>query len=486
MTSVELGSPTALGPGTLVGGDFVVESVLARGGMGVVYVATQKSTKKRRALKVMTPQPGDLEQVRRRFEREAHVASQIESDHIVEVIGAGVDPRTELAWMAMELLEGEDLESYLGRRRRLDWTDAWNIVGEACHALEAAHRIGVVHRDLKPSNVFLARSRRPGVEREVKVLDFGIAKRTTDTGKTTGTLGTPLYMAPEQTMAGASFSPATDVWALGLLVFELLVGRPYWRSASADEAQIGSLLREIILEPIVPATERAAELGASGCLPVGFDAWFERCVTREPTARYADAGAAYRPLARILALATGGDETSVPPAGPAARPLVRELTPHDPAVHEARTVAGPDATRPIKSRLGLLFAGTVGGVVVVVGGFLALRSVAQPGAPEVASPVGDGAAVVSTAPAGPVVVPGPTADSPDPPATAPSGPASSAAASTSSAPSAHPGSRPRARTPSDARVAPTPTTTPVEPPPAPAGPPAPPAPPRPPKDPVIL
>ena len=82
MTSVDLG------PGTLVGGDFVVESVLARGGMGVVYVATQRSTKKRRALKVMTPQPGDLEQVRRRFEREAHVASQIESDHVVEVIGA--------------------------------------------------------------------------------------------------------------------------------------------------------------------------------------------------------------------------------------------------------------------------------------------------------------------------------------------------------------------------------------------------------------
>ncbi len=473
-------SAAELVPGTLVGGDFRVETVLARGGMGVVYVALQESTQKRRALKVMSPQPGDADLVRTRFEREAHVASQIESEHVVQVIGAGVDGATAAAWIAMELLDGEDLESYLGRRGRLDWIDGWNIVGEMTHALEAAHRLGVVHRDLKPSNVFLARSRRPGVAREVKILDFGIAKRTTDAGKTTGALGTPLYMAPEQTMAGAPIAPATDVWALGLLCFELFVGRSYWRSASDDGAQMATLLREVILEPLPPASTRAAELFGDGCLPQGFDAWFARCVVRDVAARFSNAGEAYRALAPILAAATGREDDGLPPPSAAVRPMstLEATRAPPPTAREARTqqtFATPSTVAP-RSRLSLLLAGSAAGaVVVVVVTLVALRSggllATPPQAPSAGSEPVPGRA------------PPPTEATPAPsPAPPPSAPPSSAPLPSAPLPSASPRATPAPRVPRPT-ASPGAAPTPASPPPPPET--SPPAP-VPAKDPVIL
>src|SRR5690606_38143324 len=104
-----------LQPGTRFGDDYRILEPLARGGMGVVYVALQESTNKRRALKVMLPQAGDPEVLRRRFEHEARVSAQIESDHIVQIIGAGVDRDTNLPWLAMELLDGETLDARLDR-----------------------------------------------------------------------------------------------------------------------------------------------------------------------------------------------------------------------------------------------------------------------------------------------------------------------------------------------------------------------------------
>ncbi len=359
--------------GTLVGGDYRVVSTLARGGMGVVYVAEQESTRKRRALKVMLPQGGDLDSLRKRFEQEAYVSGQIESDHVVEVIGAGVDAATTMPWIAMELLEGEDLESRLGAGP-LEWADTWNVVGELSHALEAAHKLGLIHRDLKPSNVFLAKSRRPGVERTVKILDFGIAKQMSDAGKTTGALGTPLYMSPEQTTSGSSFTPATDVWALGLLVFEMLVGVPYWKSAS-QEGQIAALLREVVLDPIAPASARATHFGKAFRLPPRFDAWFARCVVRDPGKRFGDAGEAYRALAKLFAEVTGLNERVIPP--PSARlprpidsPPGKSSAPSlSREAHQARTQPAFERnTSPVAplSRAGVLIAGVAAGVAVVV------------------------------------------------------------------------------------------------------------------------
>ena len=141
------------------------------------------------------------------------------------------------------------------------------------HALGGAHAQGIVHRDLKPENLFLARSRRVGQGSLIKVLDFGIAA-----------VGSPFWMAPEQSRPGDALLPATDVWALGLIAFHLLIGRSYWRTARLEDASISAVLTEILMEPLESASARATWLGAGERVPAGFDAWFSRCVTRCPSA----------------------------------------------------------------------------------------------------------------------------------------------------------------------------------------------------------
>src|SRR5690606_21011801 len=121
--------------------------------------------------------------------------------------------------------------------------------------------------------------------------DFGVAAlvKEQQAGKTTQGVGSPMWMAPEQTDAGR-VSRATDVWALGLIAYQLLTGRIYWKSAQKQNATITALLVEIMVEPLASASARAAELGVAERLPPGFDAWFERCVARDPAARFEEAG----------------------------------------------------------------------------------------------------------------------------------------------------------------------------------------------------
>src|SRR5262249_6721970 len=157
--------------------------------------------------------------------QEARVTARIESEHVVQVVAAGVDAATGMPWLAMELLEGEDLAAYLARRGPVPVPELLAIMAQLGHALEAAHRLGVVHRDLKPENILIARSQQQGVPFKLKIRDFGIAKTVAEaqaTASATATVGTPRYMAPEQTEANGIVTPATDVWALGLIAFQLL------------------------------------------------------------------------------------------------------------------------------------------------------------------------------------------------------------------------------------------------------------------------
>ena len=273
-----------LGAGAVIAGDFRVEALLGRGGMGAVYRVLQISTERRRALKLLHPVLVDDEQARERFFQEARIGSRIASDRVVEVIGAGVDGNTP--WLAMELLDGEDLATRL-KRSPLAGAEARSLFGQLGEALAAAHAVGVVHRDLKPENVFLVRSRKEGARPTVKVLDFGIAKMVAEAGAQTAPCGTPLFMAPEQA-TGAAITPAADVWALGLLVFRALSGRHYWRSASGPNPSPMLALREAAVDELVPASRRARELGAGELWAAGLDAWFARCVVRDPGARFAD------------------------------------------------------------------------------------------------------------------------------------------------------------------------------------------------------
>ncbi len=291
-----------LTPGALVAGAYRVVASLAEGGMGAIYQVEQVTTGAIRALKVMHFQFAGDDSLRARFVREARLTASIPSDHVAQVVDAGLDPASGALFIVMELLEGATLSQELRRRGAFGWPDALQILSQIAHALGAAHALGVVHRDLKPSNVFLSKSRHASLAFMVKVLDFGIAKAmATSSEATAAVLGTPTWMAPEQTNVEASIGPEADVWSFGLVAFMLLTGRHYFAAANARTAPTAAILREIIIEPLRAASDRAGEMGFGDRLPEGFDAWFGRCVDRVPARRFGDARAAYDALALLAA-----------------------------------------------------------------------------------------------------------------------------------------------------------------------------------------
>jgi serine/threonine-protein kinase len=286
--------------------------------MGSVYVAEHLQTGRRRAVKIMHPGLAADAKFRQRFELEARIGGQIESDHVVEIIDAGIDPGSGTPWLAMELLEGEELSKLVKREGALEPTRVCSIFEQLCHALSAAHERGIVHRDLKPDNIFLTKARRPGVPFTLKVLDFGIAKLVAEAQTaSTDTIGSPSWMAPEQAQRGVAITPATDVWALGLIAFWLLTGKVFWLSSLDPNASQMMLLKEVVLDPLGSASERATVLGVAHRLPPDFDAWFARCVSREPAARFATAGEAWLRFKPLLVAVYHPTYVSIAPASPA-------------------------------------------------------------------------------------------------------------------------------------------------------------------------
>lgn len=298
-------SRARIATGTVFAREFRVTRFLAAGGMGAVYVADQLSTGKERALKVMHDPLVDEDGSRRaRFLREARVSAGIESDHVIEVLAAGVDDDTGIPWLAMELLKGQDLAKRLKEKGPLAPADVLEVFRQLCHGLGAAHRAGLVHRDMKPDNVFLAHARRDDVPYTVKILDFGLA--TAVRGENSGDLttglvaGSPMWMAPEQANQQHPISPATDVWALGLMAFRLLTGRYYWRNANRESGSVPAVLGEMLMEPLEPASMRARELDVEHLWPASLDEWFSRCVQRDPEARFRSAALAMMALTPVL------------------------------------------------------------------------------------------------------------------------------------------------------------------------------------------
>ena len=329
-----MNSPLGLQPGTVIGRDFEVVQHLASGAMGSVYVVNQRSTGKQRALKLMSTELAGNDRARERFVLEARVGGKVDSDHVVEVVTAGIDEQTGAPYMVMELLRGEELADMMYRVGSLDLASVAEIYKQAGHALEKAHAQGIVHRDLKPENMFIAESRREGVPFTVKILDFGIAKLVAErTAEGTQPVGTPLFMAPEQTDRRGHIGPATDVWPLGVMCFYLLTGKHYWLAA---EAGITSLLREVVMDPLVAASQRAHQLGVGDKLPPGFDTWFAGCVNRDPRQRYPDGGACVRAFLELArSVITGVGSTLAQP------PVI-----HGGTTGDAITVPDPTATGP--------------------------------------------------------------------------------------------------------------------------------------------
>lgn len=309
-------------PGQLIAGRYRLERVLARGGHGVVFVAEQLATDARVALKILSPALLDSDETRRRFELEAKVAGRVGSDFIVRVLDAGVDPSTGLAFLAMELLQGESLAQTVEKNGPLSHLEVGTCILQVAQGLDKAHghmtRDGeaapIVHRDLKPENLFL--TQRDDGERITKILDFGIAKVVRQWGANSRTIqGSPLYVAHEQ-LTGGAVSPRTDVWALGLVAFFLLTGRSYWLSAQHPELDVTAVLSEVVHMPLIAPSARAVELGIEATWSAAFDDWFLRCVQRTPHERFASAGEAAEALFQALM----GDGAVSPPEAVAGLP----------------------------------------------------------------------------------------------------------------------------------------------------------------------
>lgn len=290
-----------LSAGTIFAGDYRIVRPLAEGGMGAVYVVEQLSTGSQRALKVIREELLKDAKTRERFQQECRVSARIQSDHVVQVLAAGVDPTSQLPFMVMELLQGETLLQQVQMNGPVDVVSAMELFEQLCHALGAAHSLGVIHRDLKPENVFLAKSRRARAGTMVKVLDFGVAKVLAESRTSaTSAIGTPSWMAPEQTEIRTVVSPATDLWAVGLLAFYALTGKYYWRACNDDHANVTALMRELLFEPLPLATTRASEYGVQQLLPQRFNEFFARCVTRRPADRFQTAAEAETALLASL------------------------------------------------------------------------------------------------------------------------------------------------------------------------------------------
>jgi eukaryotic-like serine/threonine-protein kinase len=294
--------------GETFAGRYRVEREIARGGMGVVFACRHLHTQEEVAIKVLKPDLPEAELVRKKFRVEWSVWGRAPSEHIVRTLDAGVDAESGLYYSAMELLHGETVAERVSRVGPLHPAQVAQIVEQVGSGLDAAHQVQnergepepIVHRDLSPNNIFLS-TRADGSTR-VKILDFGAAKQISDsTGVTRILVGTPRYMASEQ-LRGQAVSPRTDIWALGLIAYYCLAGRHYWRVGTALlDADPVALQTEILSTELVPPSERLLEQGVSGSVPAEFDAWFLRCVDRDPSKRFDAAGRAARALTQALA-----------------------------------------------------------------------------------------------------------------------------------------------------------------------------------------
>ncbi len=240
LTNVDL-QQSPVKPGDVLAGKYRVEKILGAGGMGVVVCAHHMQLDEKVAIKFLLPDALANKDAVERFGREARAAVKIKSEHVARVIDVG-ELASGAPYIVMEYLEGQDLAQWLESNGVLPVAQAVEFILQACEALAQAHGLGIVHRDLKPANLFCVRT--PDGALAVKVLDFGISKLTGgdapahDMTRTSSIFGSPQYMSPEQLMSSKNVDARADLWALGVILFELLTGRAPFAAESISELSI--------------------------------------------------------------------------------------------------------------------------------------------------------------------------------------------------------------------------------------------------------
>jgi serine/threonine protein kinase len=378
--------------GQTLAGKYALRRVLGRGGMGAVYEA-KGTDGKGYAVKVIRPDLGDTKgrEATKRFVREARASQGIESPYVAQILDAGSDDARGLPYIAMELLSGHDLGRVIKDVGPLEPEAVIPIFVQACEGLAAAHGRGIVHRDIKPANIFLHEE---GGAVTAKLCDFGVAKQIaqmdegTELTRTGGVLGSPMYMSPEQATNAKNVDHRSDLWSLGMSLYEALTGHKPWEGTS-----MGELILAICTREVQPLTELAPWVSP----PLA--AIVNRALARKPDDRFQSAedfAAALRPLAKSKtvkadAFRTPSEERRRIAAAARSSPSVARST------GGISTVAGQ--TAPVDKPKGRGAAFALVAVIAVAGG-LGVTMLRRDPAPAKA----DEAASAATAPAAPKTV----------------------------------------------------------------------------------
>jgi hypothetical protein len=319
----------------LFGGSFRVVETLDDDPRCGLLLAEQTSTDRRCVLRVLDPKLVASHEGKKRFDQLRGLRARVHTDHLVEVLAADVEKSTGSPWFALAYLEGKTLADHASAP--LDDEDSLEILLQIAHGLNAVHDAGMVFGDLRPERAIVGKSRHLGSPFAVTLLDFWARAWLRESLPDAAADGADalLWRAPEQLTAGAEVTAAADVWSFGLLAFRLVTGAVFWRAGDApDKATADDVRKEITEAPIPSASARAAELGVEPGLTPDFDAWFARCVARDPAARFASIEAAVDALAPILE----GDAAEASPVPAAKAPKAKAARAAAPAAEAPRAL----------------------------------------------------------------------------------------------------------------------------------------------------